>query len=145
MSFDLYNMPLKVRDSNSQSGSSLGSVGVHSLTLSYTPESMKCNSWASLLACTFTSPYLNCEPKAKIMTVTFQESLLLVIKGTLGKNKFLQCLKMFKIFVIFLQYMGSPLPFGWSHTWVVPLKTTHPKITGIIGFILINERKIFKK
>jgi hypothetical protein len=31
-------------DSNSQSGSSLGSVGVHALTLSYTPRSMNCGS-----------------------------------------------------------------------------------------------------
>jgi hypothetical protein len=31
-------------NSNSQSGSPLGSVWVHSLTLSYTPESMKCDS-----------------------------------------------------------------------------------------------------
>jgi hypothetical protein len=23
--------------------------------------------------------------------------------------------------------MDSPLPFGGRHTWVVPLKTTHPK------------------
>jgi hypothetical protein len=31
-------------DSNSQSGISLGNVWVHSLTLSYTPGSMKCDS-----------------------------------------------------------------------------------------------------
>jgi hypothetical protein len=34
------------------------SVGVHSLTLSHTPRSMKCDSQASLLACTFPSPRL---------------------------------------------------------------------------------------
>jgi hypothetical protein len=33
-------------DFNSQSGNSLGSVGVHSLTLSYTSKSMKCDSQA---------------------------------------------------------------------------------------------------
>ncbi len=33
-------------DSNSQSGSSFGSVKVYSLTLSYTPRSMKCDSRA---------------------------------------------------------------------------------------------------
>ncbi len=39
---------LKVhRDSNSQSGSSLGNVGVHSLALSHIPGNMKCDSWAS--------------------------------------------------------------------------------------------------
>jgi hypothetical protein len=56
------------RGSNSQSGSSLGSVRVHFLTLSYTPWSMKCDSQASLLACTFASPCLGREPKAKVVT-----------------------------------------------------------------------------
>jgi hypothetical protein len=48
MSFDPCNQPPKDSkihwESNSQSGSPLGSVGVHSLTLSYTPRSMKCDS-----------------------------------------------------------------------------------------------------
>jgi len=55
------------QDSNSQSESSFGSVGVHSLTFSYIPKSMKCDSWASFLAHTFVSPCLGHEPKAKIM------------------------------------------------------------------------------
>jgi hypothetical protein len=55
-------------DSNSQSGSSLGSVKVHSLTLSCTPRSMKCDSRASHLARTFTSPCLGREPKARVAT-----------------------------------------------------------------------------
>ncbi len=29
--------------------------------------------------------------------------------------------------------MGSPLPFGWRLAWVVPLKTTHPKIIGMLA------------
>jgi hypothetical protein len=40
------------------------------LTLSYTPESMKCDSWASFLARTFASPYFGHEPKAKLAKVT---------------------------------------------------------------------------
>jgi len=56
------------RDSNSQNGSSLGSVRVHSLTLSYTPGSMRCGSWASLLAFTLASPCFGHEPKAKVTT-----------------------------------------------------------------------------
>jgi hypothetical protein len=56
------------RDSNSQSGSSLRSVRVHSLTLSYTPGFMKCDSWASLLARTLASPCFGCEPKARVIT-----------------------------------------------------------------------------
>ncbi len=59
------------RDSIYQSASSLGSVGVHSLTLSYTPGSMKCDSQASLLARTFASlcqplPWL--QPRARVAT-----------------------------------------------------------------------------
>jgi len=56
------------RKSNSQSGSSLGSVKVHSFTLSYTPGSMKCDSWASHLAHTFASPCFGCEPKVRVTT-----------------------------------------------------------------------------
>jgi len=75
MSFDSCNLPLKIRKSietptpkmNSQSGNSLGSVGVHSLTLFYIPESMKYDSQASLLAHTFASPCLGREPKARVM------------------------------------------------------------------------------
>ncbi len=56
------------RDSNSQSGSSLGSMRVHSFTFSYTPESMRCDFWASFLACTLTNPYFSCKPKFKVTT-----------------------------------------------------------------------------
>jgi hypothetical protein len=56
------------QDSNSQSGSSLGSVKVHSFILSYTPKNMKCDSWASLLARTLASPCFGHEPKARVAT-----------------------------------------------------------------------------
>jgi hypothetical protein len=46
--------------------SSLGGVRVHSLTLSYTPGSMRCDSQASFLACNFASPYFGRKPKAKV-------------------------------------------------------------------------------
>ncbi len=69
-----FNPPLKsfkkdlkiLRDSNSQSESSLGNVWVHSLTLSYTPMSTKCDSRASFLPHTFASLYLGREPKVKV-------------------------------------------------------------------------------
>jgi len=70
MGFDPYNCSLKIWDFNSQNGSSLGSVKVHSLTLSYTPKNMRCDSRASLLAHTFASPYLGCEPKVRVATIT---------------------------------------------------------------------------
>jgi hypothetical protein len=58
------------RNSNSQNESSLGNVEgmnveVHSLTLSYTPRSMRYDSRASLLARTFTNLY---KPKVKVAT-----------------------------------------------------------------------------
>jgi hypothetical protein len=57
------------RDSNSQSENSLENVRVHSLTHSYIPESMKCDSQASLLAHTLANPCLGHEPKAKVATL----------------------------------------------------------------------------
>jgi hypothetical protein len=80
MGFDLCNRILKIQesirsplrvhqDSNSQSGGSLGSVEVHSFTPSHILRSMKCDSWASLLACTFASPCLGHKPKARVVTI----------------------------------------------------------------------------
>jgi hypothetical protein len=62
------------QNSNSQSGSSLGSARVHSLTLSYTPENMKCDSQASFLACTFASPCVECKPKVRVVTPIIKEN-----------------------------------------------------------------------
>jgi len=56
------------QDSNSHSGSSFGSVRVHSLTLSYTLGNMRCDSWVSFLARTFASPCLGRKPKARVAT-----------------------------------------------------------------------------
>jgi hypothetical protein len=64
----LFKNPKIHQDSNSQNDSSLGNVKEHSLTLSYTPKSMRCDSWASFLAHTFASPCFACEPKAKVTT-----------------------------------------------------------------------------
>ncbi len=72
MGFDLYNHFMKIwesiRTSTPQSGNSLGNVGVHPLTLSHTPGSMKCDSLPSHVAYTFASPCLGCEPKVKVTT-----------------------------------------------------------------------------
>jgi hypothetical protein len=54
---------------NSQNGSSIGSVGVHSLTLSYTLRSMKCDSRTSFVARTFASPWIGHKPKARVATL----------------------------------------------------------------------------
>jgi len=62
------------RDYNSQSGSSFRSVEVHSLTLSPTPRSMKCDSQASLLARTFASPCLGHKPKVRVATCSKEKN-----------------------------------------------------------------------
>jgi len=51
------------------------SGGVHSVALSYTFGSMKCDSRASFLARTFASPCLGHEPKAKVMTLKIIDNL----------------------------------------------------------------------
>jgi hypothetical protein len=70
LSFNPCNCFMKIQksiwDFNSQDESSFGSVRVHSLTFFCTPGSMRCDSWASFLACTFTSPCLSHEPKARL-------------------------------------------------------------------------------
>jgi hypothetical protein len=66
----IYEHSRVYRDSNSQRENSLGSVRVHSLTLSYTPKSMRCDSRASFLVRTLASPCLGCEPKARVATTT---------------------------------------------------------------------------
>jgi hypothetical protein len=71
---DIYEDSKVHWDSNSQSGNSLGSVRVHSLTLSYTLGSMRCDSRASPLALTFVSPCFGCEPKARV-TINIMHSL----------------------------------------------------------------------
>ncbi len=72
MSFDSFNCPLKIqefiRTPIPKAGIHFGSVEVPSLTFSYTLESMKCDSRASLLTHTFTSPCLSRKPKARVVT-----------------------------------------------------------------------------
>jgi hypothetical protein len=73
LSFDFYNHSIKIWesiwDSNSQDESSLGSVRVLSFTLFYTPRSMRCDSRASLLACTFVNHCFGREPKVRVVTM----------------------------------------------------------------------------
>jgi hypothetical protein len=68
------NRPLKIQesiwDSNSQNGSSLGSVRVHSLTLFCTLRGMRCDSWTSFLARTLVNLYFDYEPKVRVATST---------------------------------------------------------------------------
>ncbi len=71
MGFDPWNRSLKIRESigtpTPQVGS-LKSVRVHSLTLSYTPGSIRCASRASFLSRTFASPCFDRKPKARVVT-----------------------------------------------------------------------------
>jgi hypothetical protein len=67
MGFDPWNRALKIQksiwDFNSQHGSSLGSVRVHSLTLFGTPRSMWCDSRIFLLARTLQPLILVASPR----------------------------------------------------------------------------------
>ncbi len=56
------------QDSNSQSGNSFGNARVHSLKLSFTFASMRCDSRASLLAYTLANPCFGRKPKARVAT-----------------------------------------------------------------------------
>jgi hypothetical protein len=65
------------RDSNSQCGSSFGSVKVYSLTLACTPGSMRLDSQASFLARDLASLCLGREPKPKVVTIQFDYPVVL--------------------------------------------------------------------
>ncbi len=64
---DPYNRPLKIQESIK---TLTPKVGVHSFTFSYILESMKCDSRASLLACTFVNLCFSHKPKARVATIT---------------------------------------------------------------------------
>jgi hypothetical protein len=68
----LSEVPGLHRDSISQSGSCLGSVRVHSLTLSYTPGSMWCDSRAFSWPAPLQPLGLGREPKAKVATFNLE-------------------------------------------------------------------------
>ncbi len=71
MNFDSYNYSLNFQESigtPTPSGSQLGNVWVHSLTIFYIPESMKCGSRASFSIHTFTNFYLGCNPQHLIFS-----------------------------------------------------------------------------
>jgi hypothetical protein len=59
------------KDSNSPSGSCLGSVRVHSLTLFCTLGSIRCASRVSLLFHSLASPCLGHEPKVRVATLCY--------------------------------------------------------------------------
>jgi len=101
MGFDPWNRSLKIRESigtpTPQVGS-LKSVRVHSLTLSYTPGSIRCASRASLLARTLASPCFGREPKARVaimmVFVNVIREIILISHGpTVGAHHQLQLLK----------------------------------------------------
>ncbi len=72
--FDPYNCTLKIResfwDSNSQHGSSFGSVRVHALTLFALPGACEVIPGSPSWPATLQPPCLGCEPKARVVTGT---------------------------------------------------------------------------
>jgi len=69
------------RDSISQSGSCLRSVRVHSLTLSYTPESMWCDSRASSWPTSLQPLCFDHKPKARVATINLEMDCKLERRG----------------------------------------------------------------
>ncbi len=74
MGFDPYNCALKIWesfwDSNSQHGSSLGSVRVHALTLFALLGACEVSPMSPSWPATLQPPYLGREPKARVATTT---------------------------------------------------------------------------
>jgi hypothetical protein len=103
---------LKVHeDSNSQSGSSLGSVEVHFLTLSHTFRSMKCDSQPSHLARSYPSPCLGREPKAKVAT---SHVIITVVKHSIFECKTKQ-MNNFYIFCFTICFNGKLKTPTWAY------------------------------
>ncbi len=86
--FDPCNHALKIResfqDSNSQHGSSLVSVRVHSLTLFCTPGSMWSDFQVSFLARNLVSPCFGRESKARVTTLTRMLLVLVLFLANLN-------------------------------------------------------------
>jgi len=73
MIFEPYNRPLKIKESIEtlilKAGAHLGVCGFIPSHFSTLPGSMKCDSWASLLAYTFASPCFGHKPKVRVATM----------------------------------------------------------------------------
>jgi hypothetical protein len=97
-------------DFNSQSGNSLGGVEVHFLAFLHTPNSMKCDSRASFLACAFANPCLGHKLKVRVATIT------VLIKIYYTKNNY----KHFNIVINSKIETNSPILDG-NHGWLCTL------------------------
>jgi hypothetical protein len=91
MYFDPYNRSLKIQESIKTLTPKMGAhLGMQRfIKFSYIPRSMRCDSWASLLACILASPCLGCEPKVRVVTKTHHKNKLIVIKIKNGRRKLL--------------------------------------------------------
>jgi hypothetical protein len=85
MIFDPYNCPLKIWESI---GTPTPKVGTHlrvwgfDPSLSYILGNMKCDSWASFLACIFASPCFSRKPKVRVATCgAFNQIPIFFLKG----------------------------------------------------------------
>jgi hypothetical protein len=87
-------------DSNSQNERALGSVGVHSFTLSYTLKNMKCDSRASFLAHTFASSCFSRKPKVKVTTHSMKDATNPTTKFILNKYHL-------KVILVLVLFYGS--------------------------------------
>jgi len=84
MGFDPCNRFLKIQESIETPTPKISltwECGVHSLTLSHTFTSIKCDSQASLLAHTFISPCFGHKPKAKVATYVLYLKIITRLKN----------------------------------------------------------------
>jgi hypothetical protein len=106
--------------SNSQNGSSLGSVRVHSLTLFCTPGNIRCDSWDSFLAHNLANHCLCCEPKARVVTIWVQVWVLFIQYVRKFTNMSLSldfCLETFEWKFEFDFLLQPSLSLAWSSCW----------------------------
>ncbi len=120
MGFDPYNYTLKVWESIKTPTPKMGAhLGVWGFIpyFSHTPKSMKCDSRASLLACTFANPCFHCEPKARVATIVlfcyhflFFHCLLLLSFSSLPLSSFV-IIFFFSIVFFCASFSSLPLSF----------------------------------
>jgi hypothetical protein len=112
------------RDSISQSGSCLGSVRVHSLTLSYTPKSMWCDSRASSWLATLQPFCFGHKPKAMVATQMqfYHNSFSITMQLPYDYNHNLMLTSLF-IHSSNITH-GTMKTFGWVYFWIL-ISTIH--------------------
>ncbi len=114
----------------------LGSVWVHSFTLSYTPWNMKCDFQASLLARTFASTCLGRKLKTKVATTTLDVNVTWELIASPKDKNVIGCKWVYKIkhnadgFVN--KYKARLVAKGYAQTYGIDYEKTYNLITKLM-------------